>query len=256
MLPVLIATLAALASTRPEASDARDRHCVSIAAPSYYAPGPQWDTLLSGAPLVQLAVINPDSGVGASRDEAYAAVVSAAQARAVRVVGYVHTAYGSRDLAAVQEEIRNYVDWYGVDGIFVDEAATSAEAFGYYAELDALVDHIPDFVSVLNPGVIPDPAYAAVGDIIVSFEGSLEDYRHHAPPAWARALSPSRFWHIVHGVADDQGVATVTALAAANEAQHLWVASQSGANPYAAPPHHFNVLTDTLARNYATCTFL
>ncbi|MEM6290685.1 MAG: spherulation-specific family 4 protein [Myxococcota bacterium] len=249
----MFATLLAAFAWASTAS-APPRHCLSIAAPSYFYPGEGWNALLDAAPQVQLAVINPSSGVGHDRDLNYARVTHEATTRGLTVLGYVHTDYGRRDLDVVMAEVERYVAWYGVRGIFVDEAATSLDALAYYEELSARIEAYGLSV-VLNPGAVPDQAYAAIADVLITFEGSAEAYRTRDVPGWMREYAPSRFWHVVHGVSSEDTMNTVVALAGEREAQHLWVASESGANPYAAPPHQFEPLLDALAARYAFCQF-
>ena len=47
------------------------------------------------------------------------------------MLGYVHTQYGVRDINLVKEEIRKYAEWYGVDGIFLDEVGAFVCACTY-----------------------------------------------------------------------------------------------------------------------------
>ena len=57
-----------------------------------------------------------------SRHAGYRAAVRTAQRAGARVLGYVHTTYGVRPAAGVVADVDRYTSWYGVDGIFLDEA--------------------------------------------------------------------------------------------------------------------------------------
>ena len=48
------------------------------------------------------------------------------------MLGYVPTGYGARPLADVLADVRRYLAWYGVDGIFFDEASSDAALLPYY----------------------------------------------------------------------------------------------------------------------------
>jgi len=63
----------------------------TMAVPAYLYPGPYWTQLDQAGSGVGVAVMNPDSGPGASRDPNYAAAVQSAEAAGVTVVGYVYT---------------------------------------------------------------------------------------------------------------------------------------------------------------------
>jgi hypothetical protein len=40
-------------------------------------------------------------------------------------VGYVYTDWGARSLSAVEADVNAYYSWYGVNGIFFDQASTN-----------------------------------------------------------------------------------------------------------------------------------
>lgn len=88
----------------------------------------------NGAPTVGLAIINPDSGPGASEDQNYANQVTSTEAKGITVVGYVSTSYAgtqntTRTLAAAEHDVDTYYSWYpNIDGIFVDEVSTDCGA--------------------------------------------------------------------------------------------------------------------------------
>src|SRR5512140_2204022 len=88
----VIAAASLLALSRPDAHAAFTQ---SVAVPAYFYPGPTWDRLEAAAPTVGFAVMNPDSGPGVAQDPAYVSQVAAAQAAAVRIYGYVDTAYAA-----------------------------------------------------------------------------------------------------------------------------------------------------------------
>ena len=200
--PVVVVT-----PTGPSAAGARATFAygagASIMVPSYIYPGSAWSQIdAAGQPPVDLAIINPNSGPGSSVDANYAAQVATSQAAGVDVVGYVHTSYGSRSLATVEREISEYESWYHVDGIFVDEAATSCTLeSSYYAPLYAYVHAQPGLdITILNPGESTNECYMAAADVVLAFEGSPSDLSHAGPLAsWAAGYGANRFWAVVYG---------------------------------------------------------
>ena len=66
-----------------------------------------WQSLTDSAPGVGItAILNPDSGPGSTLDTNYTAVVGSLQAAGGRVIGYVHTSYGTRSAATVRATVR------------------------------------------------------------------------------------------------------------------------------------------------------
>ena len=126
------------------------------------------------SPPVDLAIINPASGPGNARDSNYAAQVVSSENAGVDVVGYVHTSYGARSLKTVENEISEYESWYHLDGIFVDEAATSCSLeTTYYAPLYTFIHAQAGLdLAILNPGEATNQCYMAAADVVLGFEGT------------------------------------------------------------------------------------
>jgi hypothetical protein len=179
-----------------------------LAVPSYFYPGPRWTKLEGGAPTVELAIINPDSGPAAAANPDYVAQTAQSQAAGLTVLGYVYTDYGARPAADVKAEVDAYYGWYGVDGIFFDEAFNSdCTKRTYYREI---YNHVKaktgKRVVVINPGARTQECYALIADdlIIVNFESEYAAYPAWQLPdtAWERHYPPTRFWHLVHTTAE------------------------------------------------------
>lgn len=190
----------------------------TIAIPSYFYPdsgsaGSLWDRTDDGAPAVSLAVVNPASGPGETMDPAYAAQVEKSQAAGLTVLGYVSTAYAGttnpdRTVEAVEADVDKFYEWYGVDGIFLDEASTDCQyadsPTSYYNELN---QHVKakggEAVVAINPGVQTNECYMSVSDIVVNFEGSHEKYASsYSAPDWVKGHDPGHFWHLVYDSPD------------------------------------------------------
>ncbi|MFJ9560547.1 spherulation-specific family 4 protein [Streptomyces fuscichromogenes] len=180
-------------------------------------------------------VLNVADGPGATRDPAFAAAAGALRAAGIRVLGYLDTAYGTRPHRTVLQELRHHISWYGTDGVFLDQAGAEAALLPYYRALtDEARNHGADTVT-LNPGIHPDPGYASIADLLVTFEGDWRTYLTSAVPSWTAAHPPTRFCHLIHGIPD--GLCDLAARIARIRRAHIHCAVPGeGANPWAALP--------------------
>ncbi|GAA2650755.1 hypothetical protein GCM10010412_016830 [Nonomuraea recticatena] len=202
--------------------------------PAYFAPDAapgEWRRLLAAPP--RLVVVSVDHGPGAVRQAAYVPCVAALLTAGCEVLGYVDTDFGLRPSEEVRADLRRYRDWYGLRGVFLDQVAASEERLPHYADL---VDGVRGTV-VLNPGVYPDPGYAALADLLVTFEGPLSAYRSMREPAWARAFARGRFCHLVHDVPHRQVEPTLRR--AVRHAAVVHVTDRTGAAPWRDLPTYF-----------------
>lgn len=183
------------------ASTARAAFCQKMFIPAYFYPGLLWDQATAGAPTVGTMIMNPASGPGASSNADYVMAVNKAQAAGIKVIGYVHTSYGLRDVVVVKSEIDAYKAWYGVSGIFLDEVSSDATLLPYYQDLADYIRATTGTFVALNPGTIPDQGYMGVGDTVVVFEGTYDTYKTWSPPVWASQYSSSKFVHLVYATA-------------------------------------------------------
>jgi len=98
----------------------------------------------AGAANVQtVAIINPDSGPGTGPDSNYNTYMAKLNEAGVEMIGYVHTSYGARALADVQADIDQYAAEFPLlVGIFLDEAADTADQVPYYTTLYSYIMNI------------------------------------------------------------------------------------------------------------------
>ena len=223
----------------------------TIAIPSYFYPdsgsaGSLWDRTDEGAPAVSLAVINPASGPGEARDPAYAAQVEKSQAAGLTVLGYVSTGYANtsatnpgRTVAAVEADIDKFYGWYGVDGIFLDEASTDCQyADPYYGDV---YDHVKakggEAVVAINPGTQTNECYMPVSDVVMNFEGSHDSYvSSYAAPDWVGDYLPDRFWHLVYDSPDAATMKRDVTLSKGRNAGLIYVTPDVLPNPWDTLP--------------------
>jgi hypothetical protein len=95
-------------------------------------------------------------------------------------------------------DLTRHRDWYGTDGAFLDQAAAVEGESGYYRRLAADARELGGGTLVLNHGTTPHPSYAAIADVLVTFEGTWTGYRRRPPPPWTGPRTS--LCHLVHGV--------------------------------------------------------
>ncbi|HXC51379.1 MAG TPA: spherulation-specific family 4 protein [Candidatus Limnocylindrales bacterium] len=198
ILPLLLVVLAAAGGVTAAPQ--------SIAVPAYFYPvypDPLWTQMQDAAPVVSVAIMNPGSGPGASPDSNYTAQVAATRAAGVKVLGYVTSSYATRDPADVKAEIDEYYLWYGVDGIFIDEADNNCASAPYYSDLDVYTKTKGGLgLTVINPGTVTPECFVTAADVILNFEGSYSQYQSYAPLGWESGYEPGHFWHLVYATAE------------------------------------------------------
>ncbi|MEV4443853.1 spherulation-specific family 4 protein [Streptomyces sp. NPDC049577] len=194
-----------------------------------------WDALLDAAPRLYGVVLNVADGPGGRPDPDFVAAARRLRGAGVRLLGYADTAYGRRPPRAVAADIRRHRRWYGVDGVFLDQAAAHPALLPRYRGLVMTARVLGARTAVLNPGTHPDPGYARIADLLVTFEGTWEDYRRAGVPDWTADHPPERFCHLVHAVPD--GCAGDVARAAARRGAGVHCAVPGrGPNPWQSVP--------------------
>jgi hypothetical protein len=199
VVAAVIPVLAALSADRA----APCRHAL---IPTYVMPD-AIDALPPEHARDRTIIVNPASGPGPEAQATYASAVTRAQAAGTRVLGYVPTGYGTRDAATVRQDIDRYTSWYGVDGIFLDEASAGPEDVPYYR---ALSEHVSGFV-VLNPGIVPAREYFSFADVVVTYEGPAADYAEavRRAPRWLGEVPREHIAHLLYGASRDQALEAV-----------------------------------------------
>jgi hypothetical protein len=178
----------ALATAAPFAS------AIEIVVPAYFYPSwmpslNEWKdmTAVAGQGVQITAIMNPGNGPGAASNSDYVSAVSSFRAAGGKVLGYVYTCYGvnhctpevpaTRSTTEVLADAQKYANWYGVDGVFLDEMATQPGALPFYQTVsNGLKAAHPSWEIVGNPGVAPVAGYTALANTLMSFEGSYSDF--------------------------------------------------------------------------------
>lgn len=186
-------------------------------------------------------VANPDSGPGPAVDPSWVTAIGQAQQAGIHIIGYVYTDYGLRPLADVESDINEFVSWYGVDGIFLDEAASDVADLGYYQALYQYIHSLSaGFTVVLNPGVYPDQSYLSAADVINVFEGSYSSYKRLQVPAWAKSAPPNQLSYTVYAVPNSGALQNVLGTAITNRVGYVYVTDRTLPNPYGQLPSYWS----------------
>ncbi|MFG2328873.1 spherulation-specific family 4 protein [Streptomyces sp. NPDC048604] len=207
-------------TTRPDVAGALGETGVGV--PGYAHPllAPvEWAELTRPGTPLHWAVLNVAGGPGDRPDphcleaagrlkNAYGGAARSASAggggRATggRVLGHLDLRHGSRDFGEIVSDAHRYLDWYKVDGYYLDRCPTDRidlpEVRRVTATLEAVLDGAAHLV--LGHGSHPYPGYAEVADQLVTFCGPWADYRWSQVAEWTADHPPQRFVHLVHGV--------------------------------------------------------
>ncbi|MDX6761333.1 spherulation-specific family 4 protein, partial [Streptomyces sp. F8] len=185
-----------------------------------------------------------------------------------KVLGYVHTDHGNRDVAAVRASVDNYLKTpdgrLHVDGIFFDvvsrDCGPANATRDHYAELRRYVQDtmsavdpaVPDLV-VNNPGTAIADCYLEPGrrtaDVFVTYEDTYAAYTgagwlggnvfHHDSgyrPGTELDPSGTAFWHLVHDVPDDAAMRATLRTAFDRGAGYAYATDTVMPNPWNTGP--------------------
>lgn len=283
----------ASASSEPSRAQARDRtpapapapdfrptpraagvRGLEIAVPAYvWADDPMLVDLTATSPATSVVVLNPGNGDSPfdAPWRARADVLrtgTTATGENTKVLGYVHTDHGNRDIAEVKASVDNYLKTSDgrlhVDGIFFDvvsrDCGPSNAIRDHYAELRRYVQDTMEAVApgaadlvVNNPGTAIADCFLEPGrrtaDVFVTFE---DTYAAYTSSGWLGGnvfnaltgyrsgveLDPSgtAFWHLVHDVPDAPSMRATLRTAFERGAGYAYATSAEMPNPWDAQP--------------------
>ena len=203
-----------------------------VIVPMYGDVDRMWRRLAAAPPTrPTTAIANLGNGPGTSRDPQRAELLERARAAGIHVVGYVYTRYGRRPLARVRRDVARWEQWYGVDGIFVDNvASTRPRNFAYYRSVSRTIRGSRGRLVVMNGWATAD--YMKLTDVLLMFEGNLAGFRRVRLPEWTRSFDASRFASIVYGVPGSAAMRTVLDDSAARNVGTVYVTDRRRPHPY------------------------
>lgn len=100
---------------------------VPVNAHPLVAPAEWGELARPGAPL-HWVVLNVAGGPGTRPDPLYTEAVARVRESGVPVLGHLDTALGTRPFGALVSDASHYLDWYRVDGFYLDRAPTERTA--------------------------------------------------------------------------------------------------------------------------------
>ena len=118
-------------------------HATNLFVPAYFdplsPPAPAyWSGLAVAVQTVPTTVIlNPNSAFGTSVDPSYATAIDQFRHSGGKIMAYIYTHYGDRPLINIANEIDNYIAFYAIDGVFIDQMTADGtdENLGYYEQI-------------------------------------------------------------------------------------------------------------------------
>ena len=205
-----------------------------IAVPAYFHPATapsSWERLIGSQLGNGFAIINLADGPGSAPDNVVQDAARRLATAGTSVLGYVDSGYGRRGIEVLIREFADYRRWYGVQGVFVDQALGEPALLPHYRELvERLRSARADRV-VLNYGVPPDESFAEVGDVLVTFEGPMSAYLQASQPRWTRRIGAHRQCHLVYG-APESATPALLLKASRRGAGLVYVTACAGRNPW------------------------
>ncbi|HEY8452544.1 MAG: spherulation-specific family 4 protein [Micromonosporaceae bacterium] len=136
-------------------------------------------------------------GVSGS-DPELAGAMARLRAGGVEVLGRVDTAYATRPVADLLDDVTTWAEYPAV-GIFLDRVPTSPFSIGPVAVAVRAARRAGLATVVLNPGAPPDPLYRSLPARVCSFDGPWSHYLR-----WDAAGSRPGDGHLVHAVPADR----------------------------------------------------
>ena len=220
-----------------------------LAIPSYFDPDlPNcegnntcyWKQLDESSKAVGIAIINPNSGVGLSIDNSYLEQTKASQGKGIKVLGYVDSDYTNRNINDVKSEIDKYFQWYGVNGIFIDQGSNTCNKIDYYRELSNYIranTSSNGTTIILNPGTKTEECYLDVADILLTFELNYDQYKNSwSPLTWEKKFPANRFWHLIYNTNKTEMLDTL-ALSKQRNVEYIYVTDDILDNPWDTLPN-------------------
>ncbi|MGW4382792.1 spherulation-specific family 4 protein [Kitasatospora sp. NPDC004531] len=271
---LLLGSLLAVGATAaPQAGATTTTRGLEIGVPAYVHPNePMLLDVQAAQPAPSIVILNPNNGLDpfnaswqAQADGLRARTTAAGEH--TKVLGYVHTAWATRDKAAVLNDVRNYLvtadGKLHVDGIFFDTSSRNCGANNverdYYLDLRQQVQAIVHSIDpaaqelvVNNPGTAVQDCFLEPGkrtaDTFVTFEGTYDNYVNHylggnvfnltAGYYSGAGFDPdgTSYWHLIHATPDAAAMQTALGTAFARGAGYAYATNDVEDNPWDASP--------------------
>ena len=235
---------------RTKAEETKPEPKLRLLIPAYAYPAEDglqlWNGLAGAAAKVPVvAIANPASGPGQSRDENYARIVPRVQKAGVRIIGYVATSYAKRPIPDVERDMDAWIKMYPtIEGIFFDEQASGAEHVEYYRTLYEYAGRRlkPDPILVSNPGVLCAPEYLTRSSAATFclFESSQGFAEFAVPERAGRRFPPRQVAALLYGVKTAKQMRQAAQDAAKKGIGYLFITDDALPNPWDTLPPYWD----------------
>ncbi|MFC7919256.1 spherulation-specific family 4 protein [Streptomyces cinereoruber] len=178
---------------------------LGVGVPGYAHPllAPvEWAELTRPGTPLHWAVLNVADGPGSRPDPHCLEAAGKLRAAGVRVLGHLDAAHGSRPFGELVTDAHRFLDWYKVDGYYLDRCPADRADLAGMRRVCATLETVlgGEAHLVLGHGTHPHPGYAETADQLVTFSGAWSDYRWSQVAEWTAEYAETKFVHLVHGV--------------------------------------------------------
>ncbi|AVH95599.1 hypothetical protein GCM10010497_03500 [Streptomyces cinereoruber] len=178
---------------------------LGVGVPGYAHPllAPvEWAELTRPGTPLHWAVLNVADGPGSRPDPHCLEAAGKLRAAGVRVLGHLDAAHGSRPFGELVTDAHRFLDWYKVDGYYLDRCPADRADLAGVRRVCATLETVlgGEAHLVLGHGTHPHPGYAETADQLVTFSGAWSDYRWSQVAEWTAEYAETKFVHLVHGV--------------------------------------------------------
>jgi Spherulation-specific family 4 len=199
-----------------------------------------WKQVIAAAKKVSIvAIINPNSGPNnAPPNTDYQQGIKDLHQAGIKIVGYVPSNYSKRNIQAVKSDIDLYTTHFKIDGVFIDEAASSIEKANYYHQLYQYIkSKSTSYNVIINPGVNLDESYLAQGvaDTIITFENYQKNWSSYAPAKYQKNYPAQKFAALVHTTANRKLMKSTLDRAIKNNLGYIYITNDSTNTPNKNP---------------------
>ncbi|NPA95467.1 MAG: Spherulation-specific family 4 [Thermodesulfobacteria bacterium] len=210
-----------------------------------------WDDIAAAGSTCDItAIINPSNGPGGddSPNEDYIQGLQDLANGNIKIIGYVPTGYGQRNIEDVEADISKYQrdfagPGYTVSGIFLDEVSTSEDSttLNYYENISNFImdeSANPNLDTVvMNHGTRAPAEYLSMADINVIFEGNLDDW--NSVEGELGSYFPEKTAILVYGVDNVDDMEAIIDRAIQLNITDVFITDDAGSNPWDSLPSYW-----------------
>ena len=184
----------------------------------------EWERLyqLSTSKRV-FVIVNVSNGPGKEKDLNFENAINRLKSKGYKVVGYIKTSYGEKDINQVKSEIDSWLEFYGnkIDGFFLDEVSNTLDKYQYYENISRYV-RSKDKLIILNPGTNIPLEFFNLADKIVVFENSKSVFFSFIYHDYRR-IDPERVCTIVYDVSSKDEAERIKAKSLENNSHCVYL---------------------------------